>query len=97
MSFGSTAFAFADSGRRYISAAARARASCYGAVLCVGSVVLTVYALLVYRWRARHIRAKDKPDWGSPEGPLLVASIVIFLLASVWLAEVRVWLFEEEA
>ena len=29
-------------------------------------------ALLTYRWRARHILAKDQPEWGDPQGPLLV-------------------------
>ena len=68
VSFGS--FAFADAGARFISPAARFRTACYGGMLCVGASVLACYALLTYRWRARHILAKDQPEWGDPQGPL---------------------------
>ena len=92
VSFGSTAFAFADAGARFISPAARFRAACYGGMLCVGASVLACYALLTYRWRARHILAKDQPEWGDPQGPLLVTVVVIFMLLSAWVAEMKVWL-----
>ena len=92
VSFGSTAFAFADAGARFISPAARFRAACYGGMLCVGASVLACYALLTYRWRARHILAKDQPEWGDPQGPLLVTFVVVFMLLSAWVAEMKVWL-----
>ena len=92
VSFGSTAFAFADAGARFISPAARFRAACYGGMLCVGASVLACYALLTYRWRARHILAKDQPEWGDPQGPLLVTFVVVFMLGSAWVAEMKVWL-----
>jgi hypothetical protein len=47
---------------------------------------------LTYRWRARHILAKDQPEWGDPQGPLLVAAVVVVMLLSVWVVEMRVWL-----
>ena len=92
VSFGSTAFAFADAGARFISPAARFRAACYGGMLCVGASVLACYALLTYRWRARHILAKDQPEWGDPQGPLLVTFVVVFMLLSAWVAEMKVYL-----
>ena len=68
------------------------RAACYGGMLCVGASVLACYALLTYRWRARHILAKDQPEWGDPQGPLLVTFVVVFMLSSAWVAEMKVWL-----
>ena len=68
------------------------RAACYGGMLCVGASVLACYALLTYRWRARHILAKDQPEWGDPQGPLLVTFVVVFMLLSAWVAEMKVWL-----
>ena len=61
-------------------------------MLCVGASVLACYALLTYRWRARHILAKDQPEWGDPQGPLLVTFVVVFMLLSAWVAEMKVWL-----
>ena len=83
----SASIAFADAGARFISPAARFRAACYGGMLCVGASVLACYALLTYRWRARHILAKDQPEWGDPQGPLLVTVVVIIMLLSAWVAE----------
>ena len=54
--------------------------------------VLACYALLTYRWRARHILAKDQPEWGDPQGPLLVTFVVVFMLLSAWVAEMKVYL-----
>ena len=68
------------------------RAACYGGMLCVGASVLACYALLTYRWRARHILAKDQPEWGDPQGPLLVTFVVVFMLLSAWVAEMKVYL-----
>ena len=53
---------------------------------------MACYALLTYRWRARHILAKDQPEWGDPQGPLLVTFVVVFMLVSAWVAEMKVWL-----
>ena len=92
VSFGSAAFAFASPSPRIVSPAARFRASCYGGMFCVGASVLACYALLTYRWRARHILAKDQPEWGDPQGPLLVAAVVVVMLLSVWVVDMRVWL-----
>ena len=57
-----------------------------------GASVLACYALLTYRWRARHILAKDQPEWGDPQGPLLVTFVVVFMLLSAWVAEMKVYL-----
>ena len=68
VSFGSTAFAFADAGARFISPAARFRAACYGGMLCVGASVLACYALLTYRWRADTSSPRTNRSGATPRG-----------------------------
>ena len=68
------------------------RAGAYGALLCAAAAALSVYALLTFLWRQKHLRQHDKVEWGDPQGPLLVAAVVIFLLVCVFIAETRVWL-----
>ena len=66
-------------------------AACYGDALR-RRVRARLLRVVTYRWRARHILAKDQPEWGDPQGPLLVTFVVIFMLLSAWVAEMKVWL-----
>ena len=61
-------------------------------MLCVGASVLACYALLTYRWRARHILAKDQPEWGDPQGPFILGVVVLAFLVGAWIAELKAWL-----
>ena len=61
-------------------------------MLSLGAAALATYAALTFKWRAKRIARREPTEWGDPQGPLILGVIVVFFLASAWVAELKAFL-----
>ena len=96
VSFGAAVYGVVDGDAgALLGPAARARAATYAAALSLGASALATYAALTFKWRAKRIASRDPVEWGDPQGPLILGTVVLLFLTSAWVAELRAWLNSE--
>uniref|UniRef100_A0A7S3JV42 SPX domain-containing protein n=1 Tax=Aureoumbra lagunensis TaxID=44058 RepID=A0A7S3JV42_9STRA len=64
-----------------------ARVTIYATALSMAAILIAIYAAAVLNWRLERIATRSPTEWGDPLGPIVIGSVAIFLIATVWFTE----------